>query len=130
MLYNILLSKGNNNVIFTNGFDLAAMKKRIEKNSSELNKLAKTYCSKDSMGFSVNLSSIIAPMRDLMFSSSTHTIVQHQTIIIPLGLLQELNHNATGGPFIKLAQELGRLPEGEKLGPAQLNLLMPQNSSW
>lgn len=67
-----------------------------------------------------------------MFNSRTPSTTpqvfrsQRDTVIIPLGLLQELNHDATGAAFIKLAQQPGRLPTGEKLDPTQLGKVMPQ----
>lgn len=51
---------------------------------------------------------------------------QKETLLFPLGLLQELKHMATGAAFIALGKEPNRLPEGEKLDPAQLNKVMKQ----
>lgn len=51
-----------------------------------------------------------------MFSQSE----QKETIILSLGMLGDLNHMATGGEFIKLGGQTGKLLEGAKLGPDEV----------
>ncbi|HEX4045131.1 MAG TPA: hypothetical protein VHZ76_05640, partial [Gammaproteobacteria bacterium] len=48
-----------------------------------------------------------------------------ETIILPLGLLVDLNHMATGVEFIKLAALPGKLQPGARLSPAEIKQALP-----
>ncbi len=61
-----------------------------------------------------------------MFSHSE----QKETIIISLGMLCDLNHMATGGEFIKLGTQTGKLQDGAKLGPDEVTHSLPSILPW
>jgi len=68
--------------------------------------------------------------RGIMFSSpkaKKSIESKEETVIIPVGLLLDLNHQRSGGAFLKLASQPGKLlPDAPKLDVATLTKLMPQ----